>query len=160
MKKLSLNLSFAALLLLSGFAFASCSSDDDDMNETTISAKDLPQKAQDFLSEYFPNVMVGTVEMESVATTVIYEVDLADGTDIVFNYDGDWQQVEAPDGKTIPTGFIMEEIVTYVNDNYQGFGINEINHSGEGYIVEINSADEVTLTFNELGEYTGTISNY
>lgn len=160
MKRLSLTLSFVALLILSSFAFSSCSEDDDDMNETTIGVKDLPQKAQDFLSEYFPNVMVGTVEMESIATTVIYEVDLADGTDIVFNYEGVWQQVDAADGKTIPTGFILEDIVTYVNDNYQGFGINEINKSGEGYIVEINSADEVTLTFNSMGEFTGMISDY
>lgn len=160
MKKLSFSLSLLLILVVSGFTFTSCSNDDDDMNETTITVKDLPQTAQNFLNDYFPNIPVTTVEMEAIGTTVIYEVDLSDGTEIVFNSDGIWQQVDAPDGKTIPTGFILPGIMDYVNDNYQGYGINEINRSGEGYIVEINSSDEVTLTFNSIGEYTGMISDY
>lgn len=160
MKKLSLNYCLAIILFLTGFALTSCSNDDDPTEDTVITVKDLPQKAQDFLSQYFPNISATSVEKEQIGNTFIYEIDLANNTEIVFNSDGEWQQVDAASGMTIPTGFILSEIVNYVNENYPDYGINEINKSGEGYIVEINTSDEVTLTFNMMGEYTGTISNY
>lgn len=160
MKKLSLNLGLSALLLLTCVSVAGCSNEDMDEKDVPLTVNDLPTTAQNFLTQFFPNINATNVELEEIGTTFIYEVDLSDGTEIVFNKDGDWQQVDAADGKTIPTGFLLEGIIDYVNDNYSGIGINEINRSGEGYIVELNTADEITLTFNMMGEYTGTISNY
>ena len=159
MKKNFLTLLFASLLVFSGFAFTSCSNDDNNEFETSVLLKDLPAAAQSFLSQYYPNVAFKSAEKQQIKDIYIYEVELQDGTEITFNSAGEWQEVDAPEGKTVPSGFYPSGIDEYLSQNYSGYGINEINKYDSGYNVElVNNGPE--LEFNLMGEFVRVISEF
>ena len=156
MKKNYLKLLLAGLLVFGGMnTFISCSDENEEV-EYLISLNELPTKAQVFLNQFFPNEKASRVERQSIGKVIMYEVDLDNGFDIMFDSQGEWQQVEAPDGKYVPSGIAPSAVEEYVNKNYPDYGIEEINKTGNGYQVEIQG---VTLEFNELGECTNTIDN-
>lgn len=66
-----------------------------------MAAADLPAPAQDFLNRYFPGVAVAKAKNDFKDRR--YEVTLADGAEVDFDYNGNWIEVEAPDGATLPS---------------------------------------------------------
>lgn len=146
------------MLLISPVAFVSCSGDNPTEVETTIPVKELPQKAQDFLYMNFHGYEVEKVEKDVEDNIILYFVTLEEGYEIVFNTEGDWQQVDAPYGKTIPTGFIPETVMSTLNQRFPGYGLNEINTTGEGYKVELSDNQggaSIDVFFNMSGEIIG-----
>ena len=151
------------LLLVVGLAcgltpLMSCSHDDDDDVEVVVTQKDLPQAAQTFLNTFFNGYTVLKIEKETNGNITLYDVDLQGGYEVVFNNAGDWIEVDAPDGQSIPDGIAPPVIAEYVNSNYPDYGINEINRTGNGYNVELTTG--LDLTFNESGEMTGIGNMY
>lgn len=158
MKKNILKFLSALMLLIPVSSFLySCSDKDEDEMETTITYNNLPQDAQTFLEKFFPDVTVRSIEKETVGNVVVYDVELANGYEVVFNSEGTWTEVDAPDGMTIPSGIAPEEIVSYLDENYPDYGINEINLTGTGYNVELVTG--LVLYFNEAFEVTGMQPN-
>lgn len=148
-KFLLLPLSFLFLL-----GFVSCSDDkDDDIKNYDVSFSDLPQPAQEFVKEYFSYTVVSRIWLINDDGLDLYEVNFADGCEVVFNTDGSWQEVDAHDGKTIPSGITPEPIVQYLDEYYQDYGINEINKTGYGYLVELTT--NVDLMFSPIGQFLG-----
>lgn len=158
MKKNYMKLFLAGLMILAGFSFSSCNGDDDNEIENSVLIKDLPAEAQTFLNSFFPGIGLKKAEKQQIQTVVMYEVELENGFDIMFNSEGVWQEVDAPEGKTIPSGIAPQPIEEYVNQNYSDYGINEINKTGNGYNVEVNNGPE--LEFNQLGEFVRVISDF
>lgn len=158
MKKNYLKLLLVSLFLVGGLSLTSCSDKDDEELEQTITISQLPSQAQTFLNQYFADVKAKSIEKQYITTIVMYKVELVNDFEIMFNSDGVWQEVDAPDNKTIPTGIAPSAIEEYVNSNYPDYGINEINKTGEGYNVELISGLE--MAFNELGEFLRVISDF
>lgn len=129
---------FLSLLCCLSFALFSCSEDkDDDIHNYNISYNDLPQAAKDFCTQYFSYTVVKQVQKIDDDGEDLYEVDFEDGSEVIFNVDGVWQEVDAPDGKTIPAGIALPAITDYLEEYYSGYGINEINKTGYGFNVEL-----------------------
>ena len=147
------------LLFLSGsMAIVSCSDDIKNEVDITITINDLPSAARSFLNRYFPNYEIVKITKEVESDITVYEVDLQDGYEVFFNSDGDWTQVVAPYGKTIPTGFIPEQVLATLTQRFQGYGINEINRTGHGYKVELSDNQggaSIDVFFDMSGEITG-----
>lgn len=159
MKKTYLRL-FGALILLLGLTttFVSCSSDDDNM-ETIVKVKDLPEEAQTFLNTYFKGIEVQSVEKIMNGNVAVYEVNLSNGFEIVFNSEGEWQEVDAPDNLSVPMEIIPEQIRATLNEQYPGYGVSEINTSGQNYVVELSNnqgGPSINLVFNQAGEIVDT----
>lgn len=147
MKKL---LKFLPLVLLAvfGMAFAGCGDNDDD-----IAPDQLPEKSRLFVQQYYPACHMVTITKDHDE----YEVTLSDGTRIDFDKSGEWNDVDAPLGMTVATGFYPAAIDTYVSDNLgSASGINEISKVRQGYDVEL--IDGADLLFDYQGAYIG-ISN-
>lgn len=115
------------------------------------SSTNLPETAQAFITTYFPNVDITSTEYDQ--NDMDYEVILANGFDLTFNQNGDWTDVDAPEGQTIPDGIAPESISNYVMENYPDYGINEIEINANGYTVDLTNGYD--LMFNTQGEYTG-----
>lgn len=147
-KKLGLLL----LLFVSVFAvsFVACGDDDEDK---PISESKLPGAATDFLTRYYPDIQVLSVIKDTDDSKVEYDVVLANGHDITFDSKGDWLDVDAPFGQTIPDGIAPAAINSYISQNYSGNGINEIGKENFGYDVELTNG--IGLMFNFAGEYIG-----
>ena len=104
----------------------------------------LPQDAQAFIRNLFPDTAVAKVENDFADRE--YEVDMSNGYEVTFDYDGNWLQVEAPEGAMLPSSTlsaIMPESVvltTLGSDALLTGGvtdvIDEITVTPEGYLVE------------------------
>ncbi len=66
----------------------------------SASVDHLPKSARDFLAKHFKNSVVTRV-MEEYADDRGYEVSLNDGTDIEFDQNGEWTEVDAGNGLVI-----------------------------------------------------------
>lgn len=141
---------FASLMMVG--TMMSCSDDDNNKDiETAITVSNLPQKAQTFITDYYPTAKVLSVTKELDHGVVLYDVDFTDGQEIVFNADGEWVEVDAPDGHSIPSGIIPSAIEEYLNTNYQNYGVNDITRTADGYEVELVSG--VDMFFDAQGDF-------
>lgn len=145
MKKTFKILSLLLVAVLSSTMLLSCDDKDDD----TISVTSLPEQARAFISQYFPSATVMYAQKDNTD----FEVTLSDGTKIEFNSAGEWTDVDAASGKTIPNGFYPADIDIYIGLNYDGAGINGISKEPRGYDVELVSGLE--LIFNQEGSFIG-----
>ncbi|MDE7461111.1 MAG: PepSY-like domain-containing protein [Paramuribaculum sp.] len=143
MKKLYRILPMLLVAVLS-IALWSCSDDDEPVPVTK-----LPSSSQTFLNTYFDNVDIISVTKDKDD----YEVLLSNGYSVEFNTSGEWTDVDAPVGKTVPTGFYPAAIDTYISSAYSGSGINEISRIDRGYEVELLNGTD--LYFSADGTYIG-----
>lgn len=106
--------------------------------------RSLPENAQTFINTLFPSTTVTSVKNDFKDQE--YDVKMSDGYEITFDYNGNWTQVEAPDGVTLPSSTLVamvpEETVIATfsgNDLLTGGVINaveEIEAYPNGYVVE------------------------
>lgn len=161
MKKTYLKLIASLLLLLGTTAFVACSNDDDiDETETVIGFNELPMAAQTFLNTHFKGIDAYKIEKVTQVNVVLYDVELVNGFGIVFNSSGEWQEVDAPDGQTVPMAIIPEPIQATLNEQYPGYGVVEINTTGQNYHVELSNnqgGSSIDLIFNQSGEIIATV---
>ena len=149
MKKTLLGL-FATLIALFCFSPLTSCSDKDNEVENLVTFNKLPQQAQKFLNTYFNGYEILKIDSETNGSVTVYEVYLEEGYVVVFNNAGNWEEVYAPEGMTIPDGIVPAVIQEYLNQNYSGYGVNEINRTGSGYKVDLVTG--LSLYFNESGE--------
>lgn len=136
----------SALAIMMVLAFASCSDD-----EKNIEAGQLPSNAVSFIKAYFPDDTVTVAKQENDGKKAKYEVTLASGYEIEFDHAGEWTDIDAPDGMTVPEGIIPTPITNYVAEHHPNEGINEISKESYGYKVELTT--KVDLHFNKDGVY-------
>ncbi len=144
MKKI---LKFLPLLLIAvlGVALTSCDNDKDE----PIPSNQLPSKATEFITQFFSSEKIYSSQKDKDK----YEVTLSNGTEIEFNKDGEWIDVDAADGKTIPSGFYPVEIDNYLSQYFEGQGINEITKVKRGYEVELITNTEILFDLD--GSFIG-----
>lgn len=139
MKKFIKFLPMFLLAVVGSMMLYSC----DDKDEP-ISSDSLPTQAKTFLQQYYPAATVVSTTKDKDD----YEVILSEGTRIDFNKAGEWTDVDAAIGKTIPSGFYPAGIDTYVSTNFQGIGINEISKETRGYDVELVTGTELMFSYD------------
>lgn len=145
-----------SIILTMPISLTSCNESDNEV-ENPVSYDQLPEDAKTFLDTYFYGYEVISVDMVTVEEHDIYQVKLQDNYQVEFNGEGEWLQVVAPYKESIPTGFIPPVIMQYLNYNYSGYGINQINKDGEGYKIELVTG--LDLYFNMSGEVIDTSQN-
>lgn len=128
---------FLATVLMLGTA--ACSNDDKD--EPVPSAQ-LPAKAKEFISAYFPTASIALATKDKNE----YEVTLSEGTSIDFDKAGEWKDVDAAPGKTVPSGFYPSAIDENVAQVAPNAGINEISKESYGYEVELLTGLDMKFT--------------
>ena len=127
------------LIAVLGMSLAGCSDKDE-----PISSTELPSIAKDFIITNFPSATIVSAQKDKDD----YDVVLSDGTKIEFDKKGDWKDIDAAPGKTLPTGFYPPAIDTYLAEHFDGEGINEISKVSRGYEVEITTGTEMVFDQN------------
>ena len=115
-----------------------------------ITFEELPAKAQEFVTAYFPEQNIRFVRMEIEVTKTEYTVRFENGMEIEFNGNGDWEEVESH-SDCIPSGFLPESILDYLNQRHPNACLNEISRGRHKYEIEL--ADGLELIFNKSGEF-------
>lgn len=120
--------------------------------EEMIGVEGLPNEASAFLASHFADIKVSNVKKEKEGLSgTEYTVYLQNGVQVKFDKNGNWEDVEAPNGQALPTSFIPTKIVEYVQANYPTEGINSIDKERNRYDVELTNG--LDLEFNANGEF-------
>lgn len=115
-----------------------------------IKVNQLPETAQKFLTTYWNDVKVTRAKMDKDVLEVTYDVHLDNMTKIEFDKKGEWKEIESPNVE-IPKGIILQSIVDYVADNYDGSRIVKIKRDHHHFEVELDN--DVELKFDKKGNF-------
>lgn len=141
MKKLMLILLVAVIGTASGFA----------RDIISRNIKDLPPSAQTVINDNFKS-KVSLIKIDKGVMGVSeYEVILNDGSEITFDKNGNWKDVEMPANKQVPDFFVMKTIKDYVNRNNKGQKIVGIEKDRSTYEVQLSNGTE--LKFDRSGNF-------
>lgn len=113
---------------------------------TPIKQSELPKAAQSFINKYFSKDQIRKVEKDNGRRGVEYEVDFISGAEVEFKSDGDWKDVKAAKGNSVPSAIVPTAIAKYVSTNFNGQNIVEISRKRGGYEVELSNGSELKLT--------------
>ncbi len=119
--------------------------------EKVIQLNNLPNTAQQFVKTYYGNESVSLVKSEKETFSPIeYKVVFANGTEIEFDKNGEWKEVDAK-GKSVPQAIVPTSIKNYVNKSFPNNEIKQISKSSREIEVELTSG--IDLKFNKKGEF-------
>ena len=80
-----------------------------------------------------------------------YEVILTDGTEIKFDRNGNWEDVECSNNNSVPAGFIPEQVAAFVKKNQPKTHIVGIEKDRGGYEVQLSNG--VEMKFDNQGQF-------
>ena len=137
------------LLILAAAVFALGTSTVSDDNDRPISVSELPEKAQQFIRQHFPNEKVSFAKMERELFDTTYEVIFTSSSKVEFLKNGDWKEVDCK-YSTVPAAIIPQQIAQYVSQYYPDTSVVQIDRDKRDYEVKLTNGLELTfdLKFN------------
>lgn len=105
----------------------------------------LPNRAKQFVSQYFAGVNVVYAEQDRDS----YEVNLENGVEIEFRRNGEWESVDAK-YSPLPTGFIPAAVLNSIKKEYPNANVIKIEKDWGGFEVELDNRME--LKINNAGQ--------
>lgn len=122
-----------------------------------IDRKQLPEEAQQMLTEYFPKAKISVIKVDRhLLKKTDYDVKLVNGTKIEFNSKGKWTNVDCGK-KEVPEGLLKKAIRNNVNRKFPDTKIVRVKKVTWGF--EIGLSNGKSLKFDHLGSYKGEITN-
>lgn len=128
MKKIIFILSLLAGML----TFTGCDED------KIISESQLPQKAQQFIQQYFAEEEIAIVKSEREVSGKKYEVTFISGKNIEFKSNGDWIKVDCL-FSAVPAELVLEAIANKVKEMYPDAIICVIDKENNYTEVDLNN---------------------
>ena len=137
------------LLILAAAVFALGTSTVSADNDRPISVSELPEKAQQFIRQHFPNEKVSFAKMERGLFDTTYEVIFTSSSKVEFLKNGDWKEVDCK-YSTVPAAIIPQQIAQYVSQYYPDTSVVQIDRDKRDYEVKLTNGLELTfdLKFN------------
>ena len=120
---------------------------------TTVSrnANDLPAKARTMLAANFGKTGINHIKIEhKTFGGREYDVILNDGTEVEFNSDGEWTEVDCG-SRAVPAKLILPDIARYVKKNYPSSTIVQIEVDRKSYKIELDNG--IDLKFGRDGRF-------
>ena len=117
----------------------------------TRDASVLPASARTVIANDF-SAGVSVVKIDKTLGRVDdYEVVLTDGTEIKFDRNGNWKDIEVAANKRVPDALVPSAIRSYVSENQHGTRIVGIEKDRGGY--EVSLSNGVEIKFNNEGQF-------
>lgn len=135
-------------ILLGVWMLSSCD------DEKKIDFGDLPSEARSFIENYFPSADILSIVQEKEDGRKEYQVKLSNGTDMEFDEDGEWTNIECY-FSPLPTGILPANVITKVEELHPEAYINGVEKELGGYVVEVTDAGVIDwdMRFNAQFEY-------
>ena len=135
-------------ILLGVWMLSSCD------DEKKIDFGDLPSEARSFIENYFPSADILSIVQEKEDGRKEYQVKLSDGTEMEFDEDGEWTNIECY-FSPLPTGILPANVITKVEELHPEAYINGVEKELGGYVVEVTDAGGIDwdMRFNAQFEY-------
>ena len=120
--------------------------------EYVVTQGELPQKAQNFIKQHFPNYIMDYVILEKeILFFNEYKVRFVEGLNIEFDSGGDWEKVDG-NYNEIPTSFISKNIVSYVKSKFSNTKIVKVEKGSFGR-QEVKLSNGLELEFDSSGNF-------
>lgn len=110
-----------------------------------ININELPQKAQEFIRQYFPKNEVSYAKMEKEFWDKKYEVVFVNGEKAEFDKNGAWKEVDCK-FSAIPDAIIPKEIKTHLTKQYPQAKVIKIEKDSKGYEIKLDNKLELKYT--------------
>lgn len=112
-----------------------------------INPEQLPKEIKTFLKEHFPEQEISFAKVEKELLSTEYKVYLVGGNKIEFAKNNEWKEIDC-EFTEVPTTLIPEQIKAYVNKNFSGQKITQIEKKKKGgYEIELDNS--VDIEFNK-----------
>lgn len=118
-------------------------------SDKPVTAEQLPEPVKAFIQQHFPEQTISFAKKDLEVTGTQYDVVLADGTQIDFDTDNQWDKVEGTMNNPVPTALIPEAILTHLQTQFPDAMILKIDKENYGYEIEL--ANGLELKFNKAG---------
>ena len=111
----------------------------------------LPQSARTTIKNNFTSE-ISLIKIDNEFGRVSdYEVILTDGTEIKFDRNGNWEDVECSLNDTVPSSFIPSQVAAFVKKNQPDTHIVGIEKERSGYEVQLSNG--VEMKFDRQGQF-------
>lgn len=110
---------------------------------------ELPDLASLFVSQNFGDREVTSVSNDSAS---VYEVMLADKTEMEFNADGMWQKIKTDDAGSVPSKVLPMLAVSYLEDIYTGKKIKMVERNIPTGLMRVTLDDGLQIVFTSEGQ--------
>lgn len=160
-------LNFFSLVLVALFTMSSCSNDEDngvdvDLNLTAqlsddhINSASLPQEILNYISTNYPDNTILEAEVEDNNN---FEVELNNGTELIFDQDGNFLGIDDDDeddfgDEDIAPGDLPSKIRDFISTYFPGTSIEEAEKENNGNY-EIELSNDEKLIFDSSGNFLG-----
>ena len=132
---------FLALACVFTLAASACED-----NYQLIDDVQLPEKAQTFLSTYFPEVNISLARKEIDVMELSYDVIFTNGWKLEFDRKGNWIEVDCLT-HPVPDGIVPDGIKKVINAQYPEAKVTKIERDHREIDVKLDN--RVELTFNK-----------
>lgn len=113
----------------------------------------MPLTARNFINRYFTDPQISHIKIETgILGSKSYEVLLTDRTEIDFDSNGNWTDVDCKKA-AVPEALIPVSVKEYVKTNFPQEVITKIERRRSG--VEVELANDYSLKFNSKGKFVG-----
>lgn len=126
------------------------------LDRYSISRDDLPQAAQETLTQHFPKAKVSMIKVDRhLLKRTDYDVKLTNGTLIEFSNKGKWTFIDCKK-KSVPESLIPKAIRKSVSNKYPDEKIVRISRSSLYYTIGLANGKE--LKYDRLGIFQGELT--
>ena len=115
-------------------------------NYQPIERTQLPEKAQTFLSTYFPEAKISLVRKEIDVMELNYDVIFTDGCKVEFDRKGNWTEIDCLT-QPLPADIVPDGINKVITTHYPEAQATKIERDHREIDVKLNN--RVELTFNK-----------
>lgn len=111
----------------------------------------LPQAAKSILNDNF-KAKISLIKIDkSFGSVKEFEVILNDGTEISFDKNGNWNEIEMPGNKSVPGSFVLKNISDYIKKVHSGQKIVGIEKERGGFNIELSNG--IDMKFDKSGNF-------
>ena len=115
-------------------------------NYRPINVNQLPEKAQTFLTTYFPEAKVSLARKEFDVTELSYDVIFTNGNKVEFDRKGEWTEVDCLT-QPLPAGIVPATIEKVIKEQYPDATATKIERDRRE--IDVKLSNRVELTFNK-----------
>lgn len=115
-------------------------------NYRPINVSQLPEKAQTFLTTYFPEAKVSLARKEFDVTELSYDVIFTNGGKVEFDRKGEWTEVDCLT-QPLPAGIVPATIEKVIKEQYPDAKATKIERDRRE--IDVKLSNRVELTFNK-----------
>ncbi len=111
-------------------------------NDRPVTFEQLPQKAQQFIKQHFPDLQISIAKQDMDLTDKNYDVIFVNGDKIEFTSNGEWTSIDCKYGN-VPESAVPSQILNYVKTYHKDLAIITIEKNRRNYEVKLKNKIEL-----------------